>query len=149
MQKLNFKERFHLLGPIFLMIGIFNLIILIDRTLYFGPPLTSVGVSTVSVAGERAFGGSWLLIEVDGERYRCAGAQRLTGWRGIEVLYQPENPARCREASIVESRPSRSEWIALAISLQFLVLGVLSLRGLMLSSRRKREARARLLQELE
>ena len=148
MSNLRFIEKIYLLGPIFLIFGIFLTISIADRILKSDPPLELVGVPTLSLSGEKGWGGSWLFIEVDGERYRCAG-ENLTGpWRGIEVLYHRENPAHCREASIVENRPTSSEWIALAISLQFLVLGTFILRSLIIYHRRKREEKERLLQEL-
>ena len=146
---MNIEEKLYFLGPIFLIVGIFSLIFLTNRIISFGPKLERVGVSALSISGEKGFGGSWLVIEVDGERYRCAGAQALTGpWRGVEVLYDPNNPTHCREASIVGSRPSPSEWIALTFSLQFLAVGTFIVRGLIRSRRRKREEKERLLQEL-
>ncbi len=118
----------------FLCIGIYFLVGLgqnwIDR------PNTELSVErTLSIAqplapGERSNAvrtqsKKWVWIEVEGQIYRCAGKGAFTG---VPVVYQPDDPSKCREASIM-NRPSFREiiWILLGSGFTFFGLAGLLL----------------------
>lgn len=123
---------------------------LFDRFIHGGPSLGEVGVSTVSIDGESGpFTGSWLFIEVSGEIYRCSGDGKWPKPRvGVEVLYDPNNPTNCRDKELVGGLSSYEGLVILGVA-NFLLFGGPVTLWALVSYRRKREERRRILHELD
>lgn len=81
-------------------------------------------VITTSVGGHTlAAMGCWYSITVDDQRYMCPGTAKLPTQPSVQVIYDPGQPRRCREASHV-NKMSHHEMMTLVFSF------VLALGGL-------------------
>lgn len=82
------------------------------------------GVETVGVKAEHD---SWIgdryRIEVDGRHYTCHRGQQKLARPSVPVLYDPEDPSRCR-AKDTADRPGDYEYTSWKVSIPVLLFGV-------------------------
>ena len=82
------------------------------------------GVITTSIGGHNlASIGCWYSIVVDGQRYMCPGTTKLPTKPSVQIIYDPSQPRRCREASHA-NKMSHNEIMSLVFSFFFAFVGL-------------------------
>ena len=115
----------------FLIIGLIFLVSLGDRW-HDRPDQTLPVETTLSVQNhlltahskKPGYSKKWVWIDVDGERYRCAG--RVESSSSVPVLYQRDDPSKCRAVALLH-HPSGYELVAAWLGSFFTFFGLAGL----------------------
>lgn len=113
--KLDVDERAVIVAPIICVVGVLLALSSARRVIEvvnLNDGLTASAVSTEGRCGPVS--GGWATLTLDGQGFECP-VIRKCGMSGIELRYDPQNPARCRQASHV-GKAGGYELMSLAVS---------------------------------